>query len=125
MSSPAGASVPDQLARWGFTCKMQSFASQLQVACWHVTHKFANPRLTSCTSTWSPLTSEHGQAQEALLRLPQIPQAGRLQSGVAYEVPAMDATLLPRLQALSKACLEISTVVPSPQGLCRCLGAAE
>ena len=41
------------------------------------------------------------------MRLPQIPEAGRLQNGVAYEVPVMDDSLLPKLQALSEAWYEI------------------
>ena len=47
------------------------------------------------------------QAQQALLRLPQSPEAGRLQNGVTYEASAIDAALLPKLQALALAWLEI------------------
>jgi hypothetical protein len=47
------------------------------------------------------------QAQEALLRLPQMTEAGRLQTGVAYQVPVVDAALLPKLQGLSQAWTEI------------------
>ncbi len=61
MSSPVCACVADQLARWGFTTEMESFASQLKAACWHVTGKFANAKLVSCTSAWSLHTTQLGQ----------------------------------------------------------------
>ena len=61
MSSPAGASVADQLARWGFTAEMQSFASQLQASCFYVTRKFPSPKLVSCTSTWIAHTNQLDQ----------------------------------------------------------------
>ncbi len=47
------------------------------------------------------------QAHQTLVRLPQSPEAGRLQNGVAYEASAIDDTLLPKLQALALAWLEI------------------
>jgi len=37
------------------------------------------------------------------VHLPTIPEAGRLERHVAYEVPVMDDSLLPKLQALSQA----------------------
>ena len=48
------------------------------------------------------------QAQQDLVHLQQIPEAGRLQHGVAYQVPVVDDSLLPRLQALSEAWDNIS-----------------
>jgi hypothetical protein len=48
------------------------------------------------------------QAQQALLHLQRVPKAGRLEDGVAYEVPAIDDSLLPKLQALSEAWNNIS-----------------
>jgi len=61
MSRPVGAYVADQLARWGFTAEMESFVSRLEAACWPVTHKLANLKLTSCTSTWRQNISQLGQ----------------------------------------------------------------
>ena len=49
------------------------------------------------------------QAQQALVHLQQIPKAGRLQNGVAYEVPVIDDSLLPKLQALAQAWDDIRT----------------
>ena len=49
------------------------------------------------------------QAQQALVHLQQIPKAGRLQNGVAYEDSAMDDSLLPKLQALAQAWDDIRT----------------
>jgi len=49
------------------------------------------------------------QAQQALEHLPTIPEAGRLERDVAYQVPVVDAALLPKLQALSQAWTEIRT----------------
>ncbi|DBA98733.1 TPA: hypothetical protein ACH3X1_014506 [Trebouxia sp. C0004] len=128
MSSPAGACVADQLARWGFTAEMESFASQLKAACWHVTCKFANANFVSCTSAWSLCINQLGQAlrevehlqvggpgdsdqqtQRALMHLQQIPMAGRLEGSVAYRVTVIDDSLLPKLQALSEAWYKVST----------------
>ena len=66
MSSPVSLSIADQLAKWGFMCEMESFASQLQAACWPVTHKWANAKLASCTTSWSQQTSELGQVRSLL-----------------------------------------------------------
>ncbi|KAL0017866.1 hypothetical protein WJX77_006536 [Trebouxia sp. C0004] len=73
MSSPAGACVADQLARWGFTAEMESFASQLKAACWHVTCKFANANFVSCTSAWSLCINQLGQDLHLSLILPLLP----------------------------------------------------
>ena len=43
------------------------------------------------------------------MHLPKIPEAGRLEHGVAYEVPVMEDSLLPKLQALAQAWHEIRT----------------
>ena len=61
MSSPVGAYVADQLARWGFTAEMESFVSRLEEACWPVTHNLANPKLTSCITNWRQNISQLGQ----------------------------------------------------------------
>jgi len=61
MSSPIGAYVADQLARWGFTAEMKSFASRLKAACWDVTGKWASPIFAPCTSAWSQDISQLDQ----------------------------------------------------------------
>ena len=61
MSNPVSLSVADQLAKWGFMSEMESFASQLQAACWPVTHKWANANLATCTTTWIQNTNQLAQ----------------------------------------------------------------
>ena len=61
MSSPVGVYVADQLARWGFTAEMKSFASRLKAACWDFTGKWASPNFAPYTSAWSQDISQLDQ----------------------------------------------------------------